>query len=363
MGGRVHHSSGSITVTWFFLLSGLFLGWSLGANDAANIFGTAVGTRMVRFRVAALIASIFVVAGAVLGGAGTTVTLGALGGIDALAGAFTVALAAGLAVTWMTRTALPVSTSQAIIGAIVGWNLFSGSGTDLGLLAQIVSTWMVSPILAAAFAALLYLAARAILGRTRIHLLELDAWTRLGLLVVGAFGAYSLGANNIANVMGVFAASTPFPDVMLPAGLEFTGVQQLFLLGGLAIAVGIFTHSHRVMTTVGSEIFKLTPILALVVVLAHALVLFVFSSTGLRDLLLGMGLPAIPLVPVSSTQAVVGAILGVALVQGSASAIRFGLLGRIALGWVVTPVVAGLLSFVALFFAQNVFQLEVVGVR
>lgn len=50
---------------FIFLSSGLFLGWSLGANDAANIFGTAVGTKMVRFRTAAVIASVFVMLGAV----------------------------------------------------------------------------------------------------------------------------------------------------------------------------------------------------------------------------------------------------------------------------------------------------------
>ena len=49
-----------------FLLGGLFLGWSLGANDAANVFGTAVGTRMVNFRTAAIICSIFVIIGAVI---------------------------------------------------------------------------------------------------------------------------------------------------------------------------------------------------------------------------------------------------------------------------------------------------------
>ena len=37
-------------MSWLFLSSGLFLGWSLGANDAANVFGTAVATKMVRFR-------------------------------------------------------------------------------------------------------------------------------------------------------------------------------------------------------------------------------------------------------------------------------------------------------------------------
>ena len=47
-----------------FLTSGLFLGWSLGANDAANVFGTAVGTRMIRFSTAAIICSVFVILGA-----------------------------------------------------------------------------------------------------------------------------------------------------------------------------------------------------------------------------------------------------------------------------------------------------------
>ncbi|HQQ77357.1 MAG TPA: inorganic phosphate transporter, partial [Thermoanaerobaculia bacterium] len=94
---------------WLFLSSGLFLGWTLGANDAANLFGTAVGTRMIKFRTAALVASVFVILGAVSGGAGTTRTLGRLGTIDAPAGAFGVALAAGRAVTLLrTRRGLPV---------------------------------------------------------------------------------------------------------------------------------------------------------------------------------------------------------------------------------------------------------------
>lgn len=52
----------------FFLVSGLFLGWSLGANDASNIFGSAVGSRMISFKTAAIIASVFVILGAVVQG-------------------------------------------------------------------------------------------------------------------------------------------------------------------------------------------------------------------------------------------------------------------------------------------------------
>ena len=71
---------------FIFLSSGLFLGWSLGANDAANVFGTAVGTRMVRFTTAAFICSAFVILGAVISGAGASHTLGKLGAVNALAG-------------------------------------------------------------------------------------------------------------------------------------------------------------------------------------------------------------------------------------------------------------------------------------
>ena len=89
-----------------FLLGGLFLGWSLGANDAANVFGTAVGTRMVQFKTAAIVCSIFVILGAIISGSGTTETLGKLGSINALPGAFAACIAAGLSVYTVSYTHL-----------------------------------------------------------------------------------------------------------------------------------------------------------------------------------------------------------------------------------------------------------------
>ena len=98
---------------FIYLLSGLFLGWSLGANDTGNIFGAAVETRMLKFKTAALIASIFIFLGAVLEGGGPSGTLGRLGSVDALGGAFTVALAAALTITVIVRTGIPISTRNA----------------------------------------------------------------------------------------------------------------------------------------------------------------------------------------------------------------------------------------------------------
>jgi phosphate/sulfate permease/DNA-binding CsgD family transcriptional regulator len=333
----------------------------LGANDAANIFGTAVGTKMVSFKRAAIIASIFVILGAVMQGSGTTQTLGALGMIDEFAGSFTVALAAGLTVFAMTKYGLPVSTTQAIVGAIIGWNLFAKRDTDYNVLSQIVSTWISGPIIGAFFSALLYILMRRILRKLKIHVIQLDSYIRWGLIAVGAFGAYSLGANNIANVIGVFVGGAP--NIIVDFGIfSLDGTHLLFLAGGIAISIGIFTYSKRIMETVGKGIMSLSAEAAIVVVLAQAIVLFVFSSQSLSNLLVYIGLPRIPMVPVSSSQVVIGAVLGIGLVKG-VQEVKFKTLGGIALGWVLTPLIAGFLSFFSLFFVQNVFNQRVFSER
>mgnify|MGYP001816311630 FL=1 len=197
----------------FFLSSGLFLGWSLGANDASNVFGTAVGSRMVRFRTAAICCSVFIILGAVISGAGASNTLGKLGSVNAIAGAFIVALSAAASVFLMTKSGYPVSTSQAIVGAIIGWNFFSGSLTDYNTLSKIFATWIACPLLSALIAAVLYKIIAFGISRLKPDMFKLDSMTRNGLIVMGAFGSYSLGANNIANVMGVFVPVAPFGDI------------------------------------------------------------------------------------------------------------------------------------------------------
>ncbi len=343
----------------FFLSSGLFLGWSLGANDAANVFGTAVGSRMVKFSTAAFICSFFLIIGAVTGGLGAAYGLGDLGAINALAGSFITALSAAITVFWMTQIGLPVSATQAIVGAIIGWNFFSGSLTDINTLIKILGTWIACPILGAIFSMILYkIVVKLIQGR--FHLLTLDLYTRIGLIVAGAFGAYAIGANNIGNVMGVFVSSSPFTDFKL-GNITFNSIQQLFLLGAIAIAVGVYTYSKKVMMTVGNSLVPLTPVAAWVVVISHSLVLFLFSSTTLENFLLRLNLPTFPLIPVSSSQAVVGSVIGIGLLKGMTSIrrIKWNVLGNIALGWLTTPILAAIMSFFLLFIMQNVFNQKV----
>lgn len=339
----------------FFLSSGLFLGWSLGANDAANIFGTAVGSKMVRFKFIAAIACVFVIIGAVFGGSGTSATLENLGSVNALAGAFMVALSAALAVYSMLRTGVTVSTSQAIVGAIIGWNIYAGKTTDLTTLAQIVSTWTICPLLSGIIAVFLYLFIKKIQKCSSMHLLMRDQITRIGLIATAAIGAYALGANNIANVVGVFIKSNRFKPLSFGNLYTLNSEQVLFLLGAIAISVGIFTYSHKVIKTVGNNLMRMSPTVALIIVLSQAIVLFLFSSVSLHNWLQNSALPTIPLVPVSSTQAVIGAILGIGLIKGGRN-LNWSIIAKIIAGWVLAPLIAMIICFVCLFFLENVFN-------
>jgi len=149
---------------------------------------------------------------------------------------------------------------------------------------------------------------------------------RVGLILVTCYSAYSLGANNVANVTGVYVGA---------------GVVSPFLaalIGALAIGAGILTFSRRVVRTVGNRIVSLDHLTALIVVLAEAITLNVYALIG---------------VPVSASQAVVGAVLGIGLVKG-VKTIDGRVLVRVLFGWIGTPAIAGAISaglglFVGLF--------------
>lgn len=297
------------------ILSGLFLGWSLGANDSANIFGTGVTTGIVRYRTATWLTAGFLMLGALVEGPKCMEVVGELSQILPL-GAFCCALAAAVTMTMLTFLAIPASTSQAIIGAIIGAGILSGSA-DFSKLYKIVSCWIFTPICGIAAAYLLHRGLGYALNKTVKSLTRRNYFYSAGILVAGCYGAYTLGSNNVANVTGVYVG----------AGTLTPGMASL--IGGLSIAAGVLTYSKRVMMTIGKGIVPLDPFSALVVVLAEALTLHFFTQIG---------------VPVSSSQAVVGAVVGVGVV-GDVQTISFKMLARISIGWIMTPISGGVLSY------------------
>jgi len=126
------------------LSGGLFLGWSLGANDAANVFGPAVGSGLVRYRSAIILTSLFILLGAIVEGHKCMENVGGLSSLSPLM-AFICVTAAGITMFLLTYVSLPASSSHAVIGAIIGGSLISGK-IDVTKLYEIIICWIMTPI-------------------------------------------------------------------------------------------------------------------------------------------------------------------------------------------------------------------------
>jgi len=302
------------------LLGGVFLGWSLGANDASNVFGSAVAARMVKFRTAAILASAFVLLGALLEGQAGIETLKGLTPLNPEQ-AVVCSVAAAVTVTIMTILSLPVSTSQAVVGAILGIALLNQNINTPGL-GKVVACWIGTPVGGIILSIMIYRVLAFFYNRLNITLFQADSLLRLSLIGAGSYGAYALGANNVANVTAVFVGAG---DLTL-----FSAV----LLGGLSIDLGILTFSRRVMETVGRRLVRLEPFSALVVLLAEAITVHIYTIIG---------------VPVSTSQAVIGAVLGVGIVKGIRTVERRTLI-NILVGWFLTPAIAAVIAL-SLYFA------------
>lgn len=298
------------------ILSGVLVGWGLGSNDAANIFGTGVAANAIRYRTAIVLISVFVVVGALLEGHKSMDTVGNMSRLSHMA-AFIAALAAGVTVSAFSYLSLPVSTSQAIMGAVLGIGVISGI-PDLTRLYKVVICWVLTPVCGIVFSYILYPLLGKIFQRFLIDLQLRNMFIRWGLIFAGCYGAYSLGANNVANVTGVYVGSgllTPF---------------HAALIGSLSIACGVLTYSKKVMNTVGKEIIHLDEFSAFVSTFSAAITLHLFTQVG---------------VPVSTSQAIVGGVTGVGLVKGL-RAVKKTTLIEIAIGWVSTPLFCAVIAYV-----------------
>ena len=297
------------------VLSGIFVGWTLGSNDSANIFGTGVAARVIKYRTAIILISIFVVLGALIEGEKCFATVGKLTNLTPES-AFWVALAAGITMFVLTYLALPCSTSQAIIGAVLGAGLISGI-PELSRLYKVGACWVLTPIASIVLSFLLYHLIGFFLDRYGISPQKRSFLILAGLIGAGCFGAYALGANNVANVTGVYVGSgllTPFEGA---------------LIGSLSIVSGVLTYSKKVMITVGRKITYLDEYSAFISELSAAITVEIFTQVG---------------VPVSTSQAIVGGVVGAGLVKGARTVSKRTLMG-IGVGWFSTPIMAGIISF------------------
>ena len=394
------------------LLLGFWMAWNIGANDVANSMGTAVGARAITPRQAAVIAGLMNFTGAYFFGKGVTETIrkgilntGMIHNPWVIVYGSVAALLA--ATTWLifaTYNGLPVSTTHSIIGGIVGYGLaYAGTSiVDWGKLAQVISSWILSPIFGAIVAYFVFKALRgSILTRSdpvRSACIWSPFWIGLAFVVIGTmfyikvmhgdsllYGVIFYGipvgivifilsyilirlhfepADPYLGVESIFRkvqvvtsayvalahgsndvanAVGPIAAVYAIATMGMAGIKVpvprwILALGGVGIAVGIFMYGYKVMETVGRRITELTNTRGFSIDFSAATVILMASWLGL---------------PISTTHTVVGAVVGVGLARG-VKAINKDILKDIVISWFVTVPVAAIISgiiFKVLMFA------------
>ncbi len=349
---------------YLLLAAGIFMGWSLGTNDAANAFGTAVSTGVVKYRTATIIIALLVVVGAFLMGSGNMESVNSLainnavipssdqaselikGGTTNLAltsaiKAFIIFACAGATVFLMSYLKFPVSANQSITGAIIGWGIFHANYSDpavmsgnLKQIGKFASTWLLCPLGAAIISFIIVKVCQKILIPKLSSLSHYDAMIKVGYLIAGAYASFSIGMNSSANVTSLY-----YGEVVEGISTNLlTDARLTCTIGGLAIALGVLTYSKKVMMTVGESIAPLTQIEGFLVIIAMATTIVLLGN--------------IMMIPVSTSQAVVGAVVGAGLTK-SIKCVNFGVFKNIAIAWVSSPLMAGVLTYLVALATQK----------
>ena len=147
------------------------------------------------------------------------------------------------------------------------------------------------------------------------------------MVVTACCMAFAHGSNDVANAIGPLAAVVSIVDNGGEIAKKAALVWWILPLGGLGIVAGLALFGHRVIATIGKGITHLTPSRGFAAELAAACTVVIASGAGL---------------PISTTQTLVGAVLGVGMARGIA-AINLGVVRNIVVSWVITlPVGAGL---------------------
>jgi len=296
-----------------------YIAWNIGSNDSANAMGTAVGAEILSFRQATLTIAIFAILGAYLKGYKVMKTVGEgiiPNGYLTIQMALIALLSAGVWVTFATIKGLPVSTTQSIVGGVVGVGLAIAAPIHWATFEKIVGAWVLSPILSGILGAFLYRFYSWIVSGIK-SASKIEILYKLMAILGGSYMAFNFGTNEVANASGP----------LVGAGFLQPKIAGVYV--AISLAIGSLTFSYMVMHTVGKKITALGPISAFAAQFGSAIAVSIANILGL---------------PVSSSQSIVGGVIGVGLATGHG--IDKKTIRDIVFGWVATPTIAIGISFV-----------------
>lgn len=323
-------------------------------------------------------------------------------------------LAAGIWLAFASYLGWPVSTTHSIVGAIVGFAAVgvSSDAVEWAKVGGIVGSWIITPAISGFIAFLIFQSAQKLIfdtdkpfanakryvpfymglagfvmalvtikkglkhvgldipadqgyfmaigvavlvgfvGRWFISRIKLDENAQkemqfanvekvfaVLMIVTACCMAFAHGSNDVANAIGPLAAVVSIVESGGEIGKKAALVWWILPLGGVGIVAGLALFGHRVIATIGNGITHLTPSRGFAAELAAACTVVIASGTGL---------------PISTTQTLVGAVLGVGMARGIA-ALNLGVVRNIVVSWVITlPAGAGL-SIIFFFMIKGIF--------
>jgi PiT family inorganic phosphate transporter len=307
----------------------LLFDYTNGFHDSANSVATVIATRVLRPRWAVLWAAIFNFVAFMVFGTAVADTVGSTvkGPYVGLAVVFAALLGA---ITWNYASwhlALPTSSSQALIGGLVGAGLATGlDAIEASSVREALIFMFVSPLTGLVLAAVLMTILRFVLAGRDVARTERGfRWAQLASSAAVSLGH---GGNDAQKTMGVIAALLVATGHLNASGEDLTVPLWVAVAAAAAIALGTFSGGWRIVRTMGSRITRLRPVSGFSAETAAATALSVSTAIG---------------APVSTTQTVAGAITGVGAANAGAG-VNWRVLGRIAVAWVVTMPTAALIA-------------------
>ncbi len=403
---------------------GFFMAWGVGANDVANAMGTSVGSKAITVKQAIIIAVFFEFAGAFLAGGQVTATI-RKGIIETSSvasspeilvyGMLASLLAAGIWLLVASRLGWPVSTTHTIVGAIVGFAMV-GIGVDAvkwGKIGTIVSSWVISPVLAGSIAYALFFSVQKLILGTADPLKNAKRYVPYYIFLVGFIIALvtlmkglkhvgihletseniiiALLSGAVVMFIGKYFINKLTFDPAADKDFHFTNVEKIFgVLMIITACAMAFAHGSNdvanaigpvaaVISIVGSggELAQKSPLPVWVLLLgATGIVIGLVTyghkvmatiGTGITELTPSRGFAATLAaattvviasgsgLPISTTHTLVGAVLGVGLARGIA-ALNLNVVRTIFMSWVITLPAGAILSIIFFFALKAIFS-------
>jgi len=405
------------------VIFGLYMTWGIGANDVANVMGTSVGSGAITVTTAIIIAGIFEFAGAALAGGHVTSTI-RKGIIDPSSivdrpeilvfGMLAALLAAAVWLMIASTRGWPVSTTHAIVGAVVGFAV-AGIGVDAvqwGKIGQIVASWVVSPLLGGTIAFILMISIRRLILNTDNPFRSAKRWGPVYVFLVGFImslvtmfkGLKHLNLELsgpmsffIATVFGLVIAAIGWAminrvriDETADKEYHFASVEKVFIPMMIFTACAMaFAHgSNDVANGVGplaavyglvqsgGEVAQKSELPIWILLLGGFGIVVGLATFGYRvmrtigtkitELTPTRGFSATMAaaatvvlasrtgMPVSTTHIAVGAVMGVGLARGI-GALDLRVVGGIVVSWIVTLPIGGILAALFFFTLKGIF--------